>query len=271
MAIDGKYRLILNSPFTRMKVILELTEEHGRVAGRLWGGGLSASVLEDGEIKGNRLSWKVTQPMFSFSCVAMLDGDNIEGEADYGYFGKAWMRGSRMDDVTGKSSVDAEPAIAWKDMGLPRYEYGSREWVDAFGAWLRSRSEGQTFDFDYGWSMELTDPPKHLLRDDGRDTIGWHFVMKNGKLECGDGPLKGDVDFGHAPAPYALLLETVRLTTDQLVALREQTPPTGLTVGERQLRLAPTQEALYKLKRVNDLIAGPGNVIREEFWSQQTL
>jgi len=271
MAIDGKYRLILNYPSSRMKVILELATDGAKLSGKIWGGGLTAAPLEDGKVDGQQISWNVTQTMFPFSCVASIDGDQIQGEADFGFLGMAWMRGSRMDPATGKSSIDDEPAIAWKDKGLPRYEFASVEWVKAFGEWIGARFEGQTLDFDYRWSIELTDPPKHLLRDDGRSSIGWHYIVKDGKFTFGDGPLEGNLDFGGHAIPYASQVKRMRLTTDQLVEQQERNPPPGPLPGEKQTRLDQTEEFRYKMKRMNELISGPGNVMREEFWSQRTL
>src|SRR3974390_223804 len=215
MAVAGKYRLILNYPFARMKITLDLAAEGSKLTGMV-GGGLGPAALENGMVNGNRLSFKVSRTPYPFECAATVDGDTIKGEADFGIFGKAWMRGSRVDPASGKSCIDDEPAIAWKDMGLPRYEMGSVEWVNALHEWLRSRFEGHTLDFEYRWSVEYADPPKHLLRGDGRNTIGWHYVVKDGKFAFGDGPIEGPVDFGGV-VPYAATLQRTRMHTDEMI------------------------------------------------------
>ena len=156
-------------------------------------------------------------------------------------------------------------------MGLPRYEMGSVEWVNAMGERLQTRFEGHKPDFDFKWSTELSDPPEHLLRGDGSTTVGWHFIVKDGKLTFGDGPLHGeDVDFGGSPVPYAATVARTRMHTDQMIEMQRQrlgdTPPTG--------PLPPHEtdpEKLLRTKRLNDFIAGPDNLIRQQFYSQRTL
>ena len=272
MAIDGKYRLIFNYPFARMKVLLDLaTAEGSGLTGMRSGGGFRPAALADGRVEGQRLSWKVLKTPFPFICAATVDGDAIRGEADFGFLGKAWMRGSRVDLASGKSSIDDEPAIAWKDMGLPRYEMGSVEWVNALGEWLHSRFEGHILDFDFRWSTEYADPPQHLLRSDGRKTIGWHFVIKEGQFEFGDGPLDGDLDFGGTPIPYAFEAKRARMHTDEMVALQERDLPSRLSPGEGQMPLTMTEQRRYRTLRLNGFTAGPDNVIREQFFSQRTL
>jgi hypothetical protein len=273
MAIDGMYRLILNYPFGRMKITLDLLTE-GTVLTGVISGGIGPAELLEGRVDGNELSWRVMRTHFPFSCVARIDGASIKGEADFGeIFGKAWMRGGRADPETGKSCIDDEAALPWKDMGLPRYEFASVEWVKAMGEWLRARFEGHKPDFDFTWSTELSDPPKHLLRHAGDTTIGFHFTVKNGELNFGDGPLRGvhDIDFGGKPIPYAATAARMRMHTDEMIEMMRQTLGKKLPTGPLLPPLATDPEIILRHNRLNDFIAGPENIIRQDFYSQRTL
>jgi len=272
MVVDGKYVVVLDATWGRQKAELELRTHGSELSGTLIG----AMDLKfgNGVVSGNNLSWtmegqiaKIYPEIVRWKCTATLDGDKITGYATVsGDIGDAPFHGTR----AGKGG-EAEVALPWTDLGLPRYEAISVEWVKAFGEWIGARFEGQTLDFDYRWSIELTDPPKHLLRDDGRSSIGWHYIVKDGKFTFGDGPLEGNLDFGGHAIPYASQVKRMRLTTDQLVEQQERNPPPGPLPGEKQTRLDQTEEFRYKMKRMNELISGPGNVMREEFWSQRTL
>ncbi|HWU25144.1 MAG TPA: hypothetical protein VN154_01960 [Rhizomicrobium sp.] len=271
MAIDGAYRLILNYPSGRQKITLNLATDGAKVTGTIGGGGLEPAELENGKVEGGCVTFDVTRTIFPFSCTLTVDGDAIGGDADFGkIFDRAWMRGSRVDPATGKSSIDDEPAIAWKDLGLERHELGSPEWVRLLGEWFHSKFDGHDLDFEFRCSTEYSDPPRHLLRDDGRSTIGWHFIVKDGKFEFGDGGLDGEVDFGGTPVPWAVSAVRMRLNTDQLVEanLRERAARAGPATAPPPVH--KSEEWQFKFRRLQDFTAGPDNIIREEFLSQRT-
>lgn len=71
----------------------------------------------------------------------------------------------------------------------PRYELGSPEWMEAAReyfttTWTPEELAGASFTR----SFEMADPPAHLRRP-GRDTIGYYYRVKDGKVEFGDYPL----------------------------------------------------------------------------------
>jgi|SRR3974390_133777 len=74
------------------------------------------------------------------------------------------------------------------DVADERYEAGSVEWVNALRKYVAEKASRQAPDFKATASTELTNPPAHLLRGDGHNSIGWTICIKDGKAEVFDGP-----------------------------------------------------------------------------------
>ena len=261
MVVDGKYVVVLDATWGRQKAELELRTHGSELSGTLIG----AMDLKfgNGVVSGNNLSWtmegqiaKIYPEIVRWKCTATLDGDKITGYATVsGDIGDAPFHGTR----AGKGG-EAEVALPWTDLGLPRYEAISVEWVKAMGAYMKKKAENHRVEFDLTWSIEYTNPPAHLLRGHGPDIVGYHMIFKNGTVEVFDGPLPNpDVHFVYPYDPFALRL---RMGTDDYIAwVKEEGAPYASQVK--------TSGDLPKMKLL--VAHGPGNDIREEFLSQQTV
>jgi len=69
---------------------------------------------------------------------------------------------------------------------LEKWEFGSLEWCQfaaKIGVELINQAKLDLSEFEWGFSEEYTHPPKRLLA--GRDRVGWHFMIRNGKVSGG--------------------------------------------------------------------------------------
>jgi hypothetical protein len=262
MAIDGAYDVILDASVGRQKATLELRTRGEKLSGTLMG--TMNLKFDDGVVSGNKLSWtmdgqiaKIYPEVVTWACTATVDGDTIVGYAKLGALGDAHFKGTRR----GKGSV-SETLLPWTDLGLPRYEPISVEWVAAMGAYMKRKAATKNIDFELTWSIEYTDPPTHLLRGHGPNMIGYHMVFKDGTVQVFDGRAPdADVRFIYPYDPFALRL---RMRSDEYMAWVE-------AEGAKYHGLVKTTGDLTKMPLINSIVAGPGNDIREEFLSQQSV
>jgi len=69
---------------------------------------------------------------------------------------------------------------------LEKWEFGSLEWCQfaaRTGVELINQANFDLSKYEWGFSEEYTHLPKRLLG--GRDKVGWHFMIKNGKVSGG--------------------------------------------------------------------------------------
>lgn len=69
---------------------------------------------------------------------------------------------------------------------LEKWEFGSLEWCQfaaKTGVELINQANLDFIKYEWGFSEEYTHLPKRLLA--GRDRIGWHFMIHNGKVSGG--------------------------------------------------------------------------------------
>ncbi len=97
MSVDGMWNVTLNSPMGAQAGTLELVTDGPTLTGTMSGpqGNLE---LENGIVDGENLSWTVNmiQPMpITIEATAVVDGDEISGEANLGAFGTATFTGTR--------------------------------------------------------------------------------------------------------------------------------------------------------------------------------
>jgi|SRR3974390_3134564 len=266
MTVDGKYRITLESPLARQNATLEFVSHGSKLSGMLTG---SMGTLEfsDGKVDGAKVTWTMNGLITAsythtatWQCTGAIDGNAINGEMNVSGLGTFPFRGSKMGRE-GEHDA-AEPALKWRDMGLPRYEALSVAWVNALKAYVKEKTKGKTCDFELTWSVEYTNPPAHLLRGDGRDFIGYHFRAKDGKFEVCDDPLESaDMRVRYPYYPVAVKL---RMSTDEYVAyVREHG-------AEFRDQVKTIGGGVEMGRRVNEFLGGAGNDIREEFLSQQT-
>lgn len=88
-----------------------------------------------------------------------------------------------------------------------RYEVLSLKWVNALGRHLGEKASILCLDADCVLSSEYTNPPPHLLRGDGRDTVGYTILARDGTLVVLDGARHEQADFSITSAfdPVALM------------------------------------------------------------------
>ena len=88
------------------------------------------------------------------------------------------------------------------------YEAVSKEWVRALADHVENRWGHIRFFHDAAWSHEYTDAPPHLLRDPGDRSVGFRYVIKDGKLRVEDGFEHHGVDIAmivaYDPVAHAL-------------------------------------------------------------------
>lgn len=111
-----------------------------------------------------------------------------------------------------------------------RYEAFSTEWVDALREYVLSRITADDLVGSGTASMELRNPPKHLLRY-GLETVGWSAQLQDGKLEIFDRPnpeadLRSVSEYEGTPAQLKLNNEEDRKYVEALIA--KQTGPGGI-------------------------------------------
>jgi hypothetical protein len=90
-----------------------------------------------------------------------------------------------------------------------KYEAVSKEWVAALAEHIIEQYDGIHFvQDDMIWSTEYTDAPTHLLRNPGDTSVGFRYVIKDGKLRVEDGFQYHRVDIAmrvaYDPVAYAL-------------------------------------------------------------------
>ena len=69
---------------------------------------------------------------------------------------------------------------------LEKWEFGSLEWCEfaaKTGVELINQAKLDLSKYEWGFSEEYSLIPKHLLA--GRDKVGWHFMIHNGKVSGG--------------------------------------------------------------------------------------
>ena len=69
---------------------------------------------------------------------------------------------------------------------LEKWEFGSLEWCQfaaKTGVKLINQAKLDLSKYEWGFSEEYTHLPKRLLA--GRDNVGWHFMIHNGKVSGG--------------------------------------------------------------------------------------
>jgi hypothetical protein len=263
MSIDGKYEIILDAEIARQQAVLELKTQGSKLSGSL--NGAMSIEFTDGVVDGVNLSWTMRgraaamyPEIYTWICTATVAGDNISGTMDVGeVVGRAPFHGVR----AGKSDIHAKPALDWKDLGLPRYEPLSVEWVNALRVWIKERARGKNLP-NLSTSSEFTNPPAHLIRDKSLDFAGFSVVHRDGEVEVFDVP-NPDADFRFV-YPYDPFALNLRMNTNQYVAWVKEN-------GARYADQVKMIGDVNQIARHNATMAGTGNDIRDLCWAQITL
>jgi hypothetical protein len=261
MGVDGTYAIIMDAEIARQKATIELKSNGSELSGKMTGV-MGTIEFSGGRVDGGKVSWKmhgkvsaIYPDTHDWVVKATIDGDKISGVAWVAILGDSPFTGSR------KASDQVEEALPWVDLGLPRYEALSEEWVKAYDAYVREKAKGKAKGLNVSWSATYTNPPKHLLRGAGHDVIGYTLRVQDDELRVFDGPTSGcDVEATYPYDPSALLM---RLNTERYA---KWVAEHGESISGKVSVKANKDAA----RIVNQLLAGPGNDVREEFWAQRT-
>jgi hypothetical protein len=98
MAVDGTWKLTVNTPMGTQDSTLVIASSGGTLTGTQSAGHGEGKPIEDGAVNGNDISWKasITKPMaMTLTFNGTVEGDNISGSVKLGMFGSASFTGVR--------------------------------------------------------------------------------------------------------------------------------------------------------------------------------
>ena len=98
MAIDGKWKVITNTPMGAQEGTADLQTSGGSLTGTVTSM-FGDVAIEDGKVDGDEASWtlNITSPMaMSLKHKATFSGDTVKGEVELGMFGKSTFTGTRL-------------------------------------------------------------------------------------------------------------------------------------------------------------------------------
>ena len=95
--VDGAYDCITKTPMGDQASVFTIVSQSGRFHGTN-AGALGSMDVKDGQVDGNRLTWKMEMVMpmpMTLDCEAEIEGDQITGTIQAGAFGPIAMSGKR--------------------------------------------------------------------------------------------------------------------------------------------------------------------------------
>ena len=98
MAVDGTWKLSVNTPMGAQESTLVLSNSGGTPTGTQSAGASEGRPVDDLTINGNNVSWKssITKPMaLTLEFTGTVDGDSISGKVKLGMFGNQTFSGVR--------------------------------------------------------------------------------------------------------------------------------------------------------------------------------
>lgn len=98
MAVDGTWKLTVNTPMGSQESTLVITSSGGTLTGTQSAGSGDGRPIDDGTVNGNTISWKssITKPMpITLEFTGVISGDTINGEVKLGMFGTQTFTGTR--------------------------------------------------------------------------------------------------------------------------------------------------------------------------------
>lgn len=96
--IDGSWDTVTRTPLGEQRATLTIRQEGSSLVGS-YSGAMGSVDIEDGQVEGDTLRWKVsvTMPMpLTLDCTARIEGDSITGDVGAGAFGSFPMSGTRV-------------------------------------------------------------------------------------------------------------------------------------------------------------------------------
>ncbi|MES2750213.1 MAG: hypothetical protein V4661_02470 [Pseudomonadota bacterium] len=97
MAVDGNWKIVMNTPMGDRDATLALKSDGGTLTGSQAAEGDSTEIF-DGTVSGNDVAWKVsiTSPMpLTLAFTGKVDGDAISGDMGIGPMGSFPFKGTR--------------------------------------------------------------------------------------------------------------------------------------------------------------------------------
>ena len=97
MAIDGSWKIAMETPMGTRQGTLTLSASGGTLTGSM-SGDQGSTTIYDGKVNGDQVSFKVdiSQPMsLTLDFSATVSGDSLTGTVKLGMFGDAPLSGSR--------------------------------------------------------------------------------------------------------------------------------------------------------------------------------
>jgi hypothetical protein len=97
MAIDGNWKIAMETPLGTRQASLTLDTSGGGLTGKMTGDAGSTAIY-DGQVNGNAIGFKVdiVEPMpMTLEFTATVEGDKFAGNVKLGMFGNAPLTGSR--------------------------------------------------------------------------------------------------------------------------------------------------------------------------------
>ena len=97
MAVDGTWKIAMETPMGTRNATLSLATSGGSLTGKM-SGEAGTTDIADGAVSGNKVSFKVdiTNPMpLTLEFSAAIDGEKLSGKVKLGMFGDAPLSGTR--------------------------------------------------------------------------------------------------------------------------------------------------------------------------------
>jgi len=98
MAVDGKWKITVQTPMGPQDSTLELKTDGGKLIGSQGAPSGGSRDIEDGTVNGNEVFWKasITKPMsMTLEFSGKVEGDSISGSVKLGMFGSSRFSGAR--------------------------------------------------------------------------------------------------------------------------------------------------------------------------------
>lgn len=98
MAVDGTWKLTVNTPMGTQESTLVIAASGATLTGTQSAGHGEGKPIEDGSVSGNDIAWSasISKPMpMTLKFSGTVDGDTIEGSVKLGMFGSASFTGVR--------------------------------------------------------------------------------------------------------------------------------------------------------------------------------
>ncbi len=98
MAVDGTWKLTVNTPMGAQESTLVISSSGGTLTGTQSAGAGEGKAIDEGTVSGNTISWKssITRPMpMTLEFSGVVSGDTINGEVKLGMFGTQTFTGTR--------------------------------------------------------------------------------------------------------------------------------------------------------------------------------